>query len=201
MSGLVTLKRGRDVMRLFCIKKMLLMVFAVSSLAAAAASAAESGSPNLSEPSQKEKFFKPDRLSLTDTTDSVKPVLAPHFAVSHDMREENISLGIKQTSEKVFGEAGGKLNLLGDISLTSFAKIPVYSKETVGSQMTTDGVSSSGLFPVKGKLSWRSELGVPLEKGLELNFFYDNSTFGKVDRPGVEEREERFGTRFIFKFK
>ena len=188
-------------MRLFCIQKMVLMVCAVSSLAAAEASMAESGFPYFSEPSQKEKFFKPDRFSLTDTADSIKPVLAPHFAVSHGMREENISIGKKQTSEKVFGEAGGTLNLLGDISLTSFAKIPVYSKETVGSQKTTDGVSNSGLFPVKGKLSWRSELGVPLDKGIDLNFFYDNSTFGKVDRPGVEERDEKFGTRFIFKFK
>jgi hypothetical protein len=31
--------------------------------------------------------------------------------------------------------------------------------------------------------------------------FYDNSTIGRVDRPGIEEREEKFGTRFIFKFK
>jgi hypothetical protein len=170
-------------------------------LAAASASAAEPGVPNLSEPSQKEKFFLPDRFSLTGSTESVKPVLEPHFSVSHDTREDNVSLGLKQTSEKVFGEAGGKLNLLGDISFTSFAKIPVYTKETVGSQKTTDGVSSSGLFPVKGKLSWRSELGVPLKKGVDLNFFYDNSTLGKVDRPGVEDRDEKFGTRFIFKFE
>jgi len=165
------------------------------------ASIAAPGDPQLTEPIQKEKFFAPERFSFTDAPDSEKSVVEPYISVSHDAREDDVGLGVKQTSERVRGEAGGKLNLLGDISLTTFAKIPVYSKETVGSLKTSDGASNSELFKNTGRLSWRSELGVPVKKGVDLNFFYDNSTVGKIDRPGVEEREEKFGTRFIFKFE
>jgi hypothetical protein len=158
-------------------------------------------SPDLSAPLQTEKFFSPERFSFTDSPATAKPVIQPHLSVSHDAREDDVRLGVRQTSERVHGEAGGKLNFLGNISLTTFAKVPVYTKETVGSQKTSDGVSSSELFKAPGRLSWRSELGVPVKKGVDLNFFYDYSNFGKVDKPGVEEREEKFGTRFIFKFK
>lgn len=163
--------------------------------------AADPVKPIFSEPSQKERFFSPERLSLMDTTESVKPVIEPHFSVSRDFREDDLSFGVKQTTETVFGEAGGKFNLLGDISLTSFAKIPVFTKGTVGSNNSPDGTTNSELFQRRNKLSWRSELGVPLKKGVDLNFFYDNSLYGKADRPGIDERDEKFGTRFIFKFK
>lgn len=157
--------------------------------------------PHLSEPLQKEQFFDPERFSFTDSSDSMKSVVQPHLSVSHDTREDDIGLGVKQTSERVHGEVGGKLNLLGDISLTTFAKVPVYKKETVENQRTSEGDSNSQLLKGAGRFSWRSELGVPVKKGVDLNFFYDKSTIGKVDKPGVEEREEKFGTRFIFKFK
>jgi len=170
-------------------------------LFSATASAADPGGPQLSEPPQKEKFFVPERFSFIDSPDSAKYVVEPHLSVSHDAREGDAGLGVKQTSERVHGEAGGKLNLLGDVSLTTFAKIPVYTKETVENQKTSEGVSNSELFKNKGRLSWRSELGVPVKKGVDLNFFYDNSNVGKIDKPGVEEREEKFGTRFIFKFE
>jgi hypothetical protein len=173
----------------------------LSTLFTATASVAEPGGPQPAEPLQKEKFFDPERFSFTDSPDSVKSAVQPHLSVSHDAREDDVRLGVKQTSERVHGEAGGKLNLLGDISLTTFAKIPVYTKETVGNQKTSDGVSNSELFKNTGRFSWRSELGIPVKKGVDLNFFYDNSTIGKIDKPGVEEREEKFGTRFIFKFE
>lgn len=163
--------------------------------------ASEPGVPHLSEPLQKEKFFDPARFCFTDAQVSVKPAVQPHFSVSHDTREADIGLGVKQTIQRVHGEAGGRLNFLGDISLTTFARVPVFTTETVGNQTVTDGVSSSEIFKSTGRLSWRSELGIPVKKGFDLNFFYDNSTIGKLDKPGVEEREEKFGTRFIFKFK
>jgi len=178
-----------------------LSVLFLSTLLTATVSASDLGVPQLSEPLQKEKFFDPERFSFTDSPDSEKTVVQPHLSVSRDAREDDVGLGLKQTFEKVHGEAGGKLNLLGDISLTTFAKIPVYTKETVGSQKTSDGVSNSELFKNNGKFSWRSELGVPVKKGVDLNFFYDNSTTGRIDKPGVEQREEKFGTRFIFKFE
>jgi len=176
-------------------------VFLLSTLLTVTASASDLGGPNLSEPLQKEKFFEPERFSFTDSPEAEKTVVQPHFSVSHDAREEDAGLGLKQTFEKVHGEAGGKLNLLGDISLTTFAKIPVYAKETVGSQKAPDGESNSELFKSNGQFSWRSELGVAVKKGVDLNFFYDNSTIGRIDKPGVEQREEKFGTRFIFKFE
>lgn len=165
------------------------------------AGAADLGAPSLSEPLQKERFFDAERLSVNSPSGSAKPLLEPQLAVSHDVRENELRGGAKQTTHRVHGEAGGKLNIIGDVSLITVARVPVYAHETTGSTRTADGVTSSELLKSPGRLSWRSELGVPLGVGVNLNFFYDNSTFGKVDRPGVDEREERFGTRFIFKFK
>jgi hypothetical protein len=165
------------------------------------ASASDLGGPQLAEPLQKEKFFEPERFSFTDSPDSVKSAVEPYLSVSRDAREGNAGIGVNQKSERVHGEAGGKLNLLGDISLTTFAKVPVYTKETMESQNKSAFGSNSELLKPSGQLSWRSELGVPVKKGIDLNFFYDNSAIGKIDKPGVEGREEKFGTRFIFKFE
>lgn len=176
-------------------------LFLLIALLSVTASASDLGGPQLSEPLQKGKFFEPERFSFTDSHDSVKSVLEPYLSVSHDAREGDAGLGLKQTSERVHGEAGGKLNLLGDVSLTTFAKVPVYKKETTESQNNSAVGSNSELLKPSGQLSWRSELGVPVKKGVDLNFFYDNSAIGKIDKPGVEGREEKFGTRFIFKFE
>ena len=183
------------------IVQYLVSSFLLIFLVAGGGAAFDAVTPNFTEPIQKEKFFGSDRFSFTESPDAVKSVVEPHLSVSHDAREDDVGLGVKQTSERVQGEAGGKLNLLGDISLTTFAKVPVYTKGTVGNQKTSDGVSSSELFKPAGRLSWRSELGVPVKKGVDLKFFYDNSSIGKIDKPGIEEREEKFGTRFIFKFE
>jgi len=173
----------------------------LSTLVAGGAKASDVVSPNLTEPVQKEKFFDQDRFSFTNFPDSAKPFIEPYLSVSHDSREEDIGIGVTQRAERVQGEAGGKLNLLGDISLTTFAKVPVYTKDTIERQSNSDGGSDSQLLNPTGQLSWRSELGVPVKKGVDLNFFYDNSTIGKIDKPGIDGREEKFGTRFIFKFE
>lgn len=175
-------------------------VILFSAYCAGFAVAEDVASPRLSEPQQKEQFFEPKRFSFIDSSTSADTV-QPHLSVSHDRREDDVGLGALQKSERVHGEVGGKLNLLGDISLTTFAKVPVYKKETIEHERTAADESSSEILKNTGHLSWRSELGVPVKKGVDLNFFYDNSSLGKVDKPGVEEREERFGTRFIFKFK
>lgn len=165
------------------------------------AGAADLGAPHLSEPFQKARFFNPERLSIDSSSNSVKPLLEPQLSVSHDARENEMGVGVKQITHRVHGEAGGKLNFIGDVSLITVAKIPVYTREITGSTRTTDGATSNELLKSTRRLSWRSELGVPLGEGVNLNLFYDNSTFGKVDKPGVDQREEKFGTRFIFKFK
>jgi hypothetical protein len=176
-------------------------IFLLSCLFAGIAGADESVPPHLSEPLQKEQFFEPERFSFTESSDSKEAIIQPHLSVSHDKREDDVGLGVRQKSERVHGEAGGKLNLLGDISLTTFAKVPVYSKETIEHERSAADESRGEVLKNPGQLSWRSELGVPVKKGVDLNFFYDNSSLGKIDKPGVEEREEKFGTRFIFKFK
>lgn len=165
------------------------------------AAATDLGTPHLYEPLQKEKFFNPQRLSIESSSGAAKHLLEPQFSVSHDARESDMGGGVKQTRYRLHGEAGGKLNLLGDVSLITVARIPVYTHESTGSERTADGTTASEFFKNTGRLSWRSELGVPLKKGVNLNFFYDNSTLGRVVRPGVDEREEKFGTRFIFNFK
>ena len=183
------------------ISLQLFNLFLLSTFVTVGVEAAGIMTPSLTEPIQKEKFFDQERYSFTDSSDSEKPVVEPHLSVSHDSREDDAGLGVRQTSERVQGEAGGKLNLLEGISLTTFAKVPVYTKETIESQNNSAGGSNSELLKPSGQLSWRSELGVPVKKGVDLNFFYDNSAIGKIEKPGVEGREEKFGTRFIFKFE
>lgn len=165
------------------------------------AGAADLGVPQLSEPLQKERFFNQERLSIDSSSSHAKSLLEPQLSVSHDVRENDLGADVKQTTHRVHGEAGGKLNIIGDISLVTVARIPVFTHEATGSTRTSDGTTSSELLKSTRRLSWRSELGVPLGEGVNLNLFYDNSTFSKIDRPGVDEREEKFGTRFIFKFK
>jgi len=112
-----------------------------------------------------------------------------------------VGVGQTHTTHRVLGEAGGKLNIIGDLSLITVAKIPVYTHESTGSTNTPSGLTNNDFLKNTGRLSWRSELGVPLGEGVNINLFYDNSTVGKIDRPGVDEREEKFGTRLIFRFK
>jgi hypothetical protein len=159
------------------------------------------GTPRLTEPLQQEKFFNPERLSLPGSANTNAPLLEPQLAVSHVAREDEMGHGVMQTTHRVHGEAGGKLNVLGDVSLTAVAKIPVYIYGVTGNANIADGASNSELLKNTGRISWRSELGVPLGEGVDLNLFYDHSSLGKIERPGVDEREEKFGTKFIFRFK
>jgi hypothetical protein len=163
--------------------------------------ATDLGTPRLTEPLQQGKFFDSERLSVKGSADAKPQLIEPQLGVSHDAREEDLGRGMMQTTHRVHGEAGGKLNIFGDVSLTAVAKIPVYIYGVTGNANAADSASSSELLKNTGRLSWRSEMGVPLGEGVDLNLFYDHSTLGKVDRPGVDEREEKFGTKFIFRFK
>jgi len=163
--------------------------------------AADAVAPNLVEPVQRGTFFEPDRLRYKSDKSSSDQLLEPLFSVSKEAREEDKGVGGQQTTHRLHGEAGGKINLFGDASLSAFAKIPVYSYEVSGNSRNIGNSTSGEFLRNNGRLSWRSELGLPIGDGINLNLFYDNSTIGKVDKPGVEEREEKFGTRFIIKFK
>jgi hypothetical protein len=163
--------------------------------------ATDLGTPRLSEPLQQEKFFTPERLAVQGNANAKTQLIEPQLGVSHDVREDDAGPGMMHTTHSVHGEAGGKVNLIGDVSLTAVAKIPVYIYGVTGTTGAADGASSSELLKNTGRLSWRSELGVPLGEGVDLNLFYDRSTLGKIDRPGIDEKEEKYGTKFIFRFK
>lgn len=163
--------------------------------------AAELGVPSLSAPMQNEKFFDPERVSLTPPAASSPTLFEPQLFFSRGVREEGAGLLEKHVTDTVHGEAGGKLNLLGDVSVSAVAKLPLYTHDKVSSGMTSDVSENREFLQNTGRLSWRSEVGIPLGDKVNLNFFYDSSTMGKMDRPGVDEKEDKFGTRIIFRFK
>jgi hypothetical protein len=180
------------------VKIALILLAAVS----AAVAAEPSSKPNISIPVQSETFFQPDRLQFKPEKSSPDQLIEPLFSVSKEAREEERGMGGQHTTHRVHGEAGGKINLFGDASLSAVAKIPVYSYDVTDNDRNIGGTTTGGdLLRNNGRLSWRSELGLPISQGVNLNLFYDSSIFGRIDKPGVEEREEKFGTRFIIRFK
>jgi hypothetical protein len=190
-------KRGA----LIKMRNLLIAVFTAIVFAPVDSDALDLGTPPLSEPIQKENFFDTKRLLIGEKSISSSPVFEPQLSFSHNSREESVGVGLSQKFHTVRGEAGGKFNLIGDISLTAVTRIPVYTYEITESSIIPDRAASGELLKKTGRLSWRSELGVPIGGGVNLNFFYDSSTTGKMDKPGLEERDDKFGTKFIIKFK
>jgi hypothetical protein len=168
------------------------------------ASALDLGTPPLSPPLQQEKFFDTERLITGGEAGGGAGDWESQLGLSHIAREDDVSTGGRQATHRIHGEAGGKLNVMDNVSLTAIARIPLYTYEArfgEDSPSTGEGKIATDLVRNPANLSWRSEVGVNLGKGVDLNLFYDRSLFGKVDRPGVDEREEKFGTRFIIHFK
>lgn len=163
--------------------------------------AVDLGTPRLTEPLQQGTFFNAERLAVQGGDKARAPLVQPQLGVSHDAREEEMGRGVRQTTHRIHGEAGGKINFFSDVTLTAVAKIPVYTYAITGSDFVAAGVTNSEWLQSARRLSWRSELGVPITEGVDLNLFYDRSTLGRIDRPGIDEREEKFGTQFIFRFK
>jgi len=182
----------------------LLLVAAAVFAAPAGAGAVDLGTPSLSAPLHLEKFFDTERLTTGGGNSAAAPgFLEPQLGLSHMAREDEGEGMTTQTTHRVHGEAGGKLNLLENLSLTAVAKLPLYTHETRwGQTMSPEGRSSADIMSKPANnLSWRSEVGVNLGQGIDINLFYDRSMFDRIDKPGVEETDERFGTRFIIRFK
>lgn len=182
-------------------KMTLILLVLLQFLSTAFANAADPVAPSLGEPVQKGTFFEPDRVRYKSDKPSSEPLMEPLFSVSKEAREEDKGGGAQQTTHRVHGEAGGKINLFGEASISAFAKIPFYSYEVSGNSRNIGNLTTGEFLRNNGRLSWRTEFGLPIGEGINLNLFYDNSAIGKVDKPGVEEREEKFGTRFIIRFK
>ena len=165
--------------------------------------AADIGAPRISAPLQYENFFETSRLTAQPGDSAAPLLLEPQISISHLARENESGRGTTQITHKIHGEAGGKLNLLENLSLTAVAKIPLYTYQlSSGQTSASEGRGATDLTRnPASNLSWRSELGLNLGKGIDLNLFYDKSKFGRIDRPGVDDQDERFGTRFIIHFK
>lgn len=159
------------------------------------------GSPHLSEPRQQEQFFSPQRFSVTGNSSTDVPLLEPQLSFTHDVREDDVKPGLHQTTHRISGEAGGRLNLGGDLTVSAVAKIPVFTREVSGGLINQDEMSGNAWLKDAGRFSWRSEVGIPLGEGIKLNFFYDRSAVSNINRYGVDEKDERFGTNFILRFK
>lgn len=129
--------------------------------------------------------------------------IKPQIGISHLARESDSGGGASQITHKIHGEAGGRLILMENLSLTAVARLPLYTYQLSSVQsVTSEGRGSTDMLRTPASsFSWRSELGLNLGKGIDLNLFYDKARFGRVDRPGVNDLDERFGTRFIFHFK
>jgi hypothetical protein len=161
----------------------------------------ELGTPLMSPPVQGDKFFTVDRLEM-DEPGGIKPgFITPKLALSHDVREDKFGKGVLQTTHLFHGEAGGKIDIFGRASLIAVAKIPVYVFESTDRGYASEAASSSELLKSPDRLSWRSEMAIPLSSSLDLSLFYDRSNVGRFDRSGMDDRDEKFGTRIIFRFK
>lgn len=178
-------------------------IMALLMMTAANGYAADIGAPKISEPLQKEGFFETARLTAPAKAASGLQLLEPQFSLSHLARESETGGRTTQTTHKIHGEAGGRLNLLENLSLTAVARLPIYTYQLSSGQTSApEGKGSTDIMRnPASSLSWRSELGLNLGKGIDLNMFYDKSKFGRIDRPGVDDQDERFGTRFIIHFK
>lgn len=181
---------------------LLLLCLLSSPWGESVALAADLGAPSLSPPLQLEGFFDTRRLSTRSEEGGAPGSLEPELGLSHAAREEAGS-GVSQKSHRIHGEAGGRLTLLDNVSLTAIARLPLYTYEARTTELSPggEGKVSTDMMRSSGNLSWRSELGVSLGKGIDLNLFYDRAMFGRVDRPGTSEADEKFGTRFIIRFK
>lgn len=155
--------------------------------------------PQLSAPLQQEKFFDMDRL----TAKGGSADLESQLGLSYAAREVAGSEVAGQATHRLFGEAGGKVELLKNVSLSAVARLPLYVyEEKSGEAALSQGrITADAMRKPVSNLSWRSELGMNLGLGVDVNLFYDRSMLGSTDKPGIEEREEKFGTRFIIRFK
>ena len=179
-------------------------------LLAPAAGAVDLGTPRLSDARVGTDFFTPERLLTTAGMKYSSGALAmePLVGLGYGARTMDTS-GFGTMLHKLHAEAGGKLTLPAALYLSAAAKVPVYSYESSEflASPTPPTVAFSrreyDLLRVPGKnLSWTGEVGVHLGLGTDLTIFYDqNRLTNPVGMGGAQPVEERFGTRFIIRFR
>lgn len=177
-----------------------------------AAYAADLGTPNLTDTISTRKFFDPDRFLTTGGVQyrSWQDItIEPQFGLGHRAWEREIKSGYDEVIHKVHAQAGGKIDLFRLFYLSAAAKVPVYTYEFTGQRIggTTLSQTDSSrhgydfLRLPSANLSWTGEMGIRLGKKVDLNLYYDKSTFDVYQGgSGLSRPEDRFGTRIIFKF-
>jgi hypothetical protein len=191
---------------------MLVYVMAVIVFFAPAALAANLGTPRLSDNMTTSKFFDPDRLLTTGGLKyeaSGNFSLEPEVGLGYVKREQGLSGGYEDTTQKVHARAGGRLNLTDTLHMSAAAKLPVYTYEQAGRiggdlsfQAPLTRQDYDLLRHPGGNVGWGGEAGIRLGGQTEFNLFYDVTPLsGYQGGTHFEQTEERFGTRFIFRFK
>jgi hypothetical protein len=175
-------------------------------LCAAPALAASLGTPNLSAPIATDRLFDPDRFL---TTGGVKYgtasdlSLEPELGVSHRSLERDLPGGAEASIHQVHAQAGWRLSLADTLYLSAAAKLPVYSFQSSGSYGGQDLGSRQGYDLVRSfraAPNWTGEVGLHLTSRADLTLYYDQGqTPGGL--PGLNQQEERVGTRIIWRFK
>ncbi|HEY5974738.1 MAG TPA: hypothetical protein VIU41_08360 [Geobacteraceae bacterium] len=178
------------------------------------ATAADLGTPQLSTDPPDRKLFDPDHfLSAGRATlgSSQSFSLTPEVGLGYFSWGRELQGGVAESLHQVHARAGGRVDLLDVFYLSGAAKLPVYTYDVQDRRLATLSTSQQpqareqyDLFQSpRSKMSWSSEVGVRLGPQLDLNLFYDqNQLFTLPAGSGtLHQQEERFGTRFIFRFK
>ncbi len=187
-----------------------LCIACIALLTGLPAYAADLGAPRLSASLAAEMFFKTDQFL---TSGGLKffggsPItLEPQVGLGYTAREQELNKGFEESIHKLHAQAGGKFDLGGTFFFSAAAKLPVYSyaksEQRFAASAAPDNISHHAydLTRLPGsRLTWTGEVGIRLGKETELNFYYDQTQFDSM-QPGLSRPEERFGTRFIIRFK
>jgi hypothetical protein len=173
-------------------------------------SAADLGVPHLSDSKVTSKFFDPDRLITSGGLkykSGGETSVEPQFGLGYTARDQALGSGYEQSIHKVHAQAGGKFDLGGNLYLSAAAKLPVFTYEMsdrrFGTAPPQDSVSRRGYDFTRAPLTnlkWTGEVGIRLGVQTELSIYYDQTMYDSF-QPGFSRPEERFGTRFILRFK
>ena len=169
--------------------------------------AAGLGAPNLSPPlAASNRFFDTDRFLTTGGVSysaASDLTLEPEWGVGYRAQQRDLPAGAEESIHRVHAQAGWRLSLADTLYLSAAAKLPVYSYQSSGSYGGQNLGSRQGydlIRSFRGAPSWTGEVGLHLTGRTDLTLYYDQALApGGV--PGMNQQEERVGTRIIWRFK
>ena len=188
-------------------------IVAILICSVAAAGAVDLGAPRLDDNLAARSLYDPDRFLTTSgtTIGSTRTLgLTPQVGLGYFTLGREVKTGFEESLHQVHARAGGRVDLFDFFYLSATAKLPVYTYDVtdqrllnVASEQHSVSRSQFDLLRTPGSdLSWSGEVGLRLGKGVDLNLYYDQTKLGPLPARGVlNQPEERFGTRFIFRFK